>query len=455
MQNPAFQVHTQPQSTPGTALEIPAGKPKVGQGQALSTSPPPTTPATPRQCPCTLHLRSIVWVFHLATLRSQHAQDQTMPSKSWHGTLSWPGASTEGPPHKAQPQLPSAWASPHLPCPPWHRWDAHIPLVPQGAAAAALRTATSRHLWSGSSRQGRETQPHPTPLTAVKPLSKMAATHHGCPTRWPPPPPQAADGPHATGPTRLPRWGRRLPTPPWPGPAGCREAETSPRGAMLYSQGWRRKGRELRGWGGRGEGRAFAGGWPGRARLGSTSTRWRFSRRSFCRGPCDPSGIAGRAAPALPAPPPAFPPLPCPGRPPHAPHPYCPAGLPASSGWRPSGLCSVPAGREQGKLTDRGLVPHNHRGRGMLQGANIPCGVPSHFPASPGALSSEPMLCPSSELHWSWGICGYSRSHSLLPTPVQLSWLDGERHTCSGITGKELLTNRHELAVKCLAACTN
>lgn len=88
MQNPAFQVHTQPQSTPGTALEIPAGKPKVGQGQALSTSPPPTTPATPRQCPCTLHLRSIVWVFHLATLRSQHAQDQTMPSKSWHGTLS-------------------------------------------------------------------------------------------------------------------------------------------------------------------------------------------------------------------------------------------------------------------------------------------------------------------------------------------------------------------------------
>ena len=58
-----FQMCMQPQSTSATALEIPAGKPTVGRGQALGTSSPPTSPATPRQCPCAPHLHSTAWYF--------------------------------------------------------------------------------------------------------------------------------------------------------------------------------------------------------------------------------------------------------------------------------------------------------------------------------------------------------------------------------------------------------
>lgn len=86
--------------------------------------------------------------------------------------------------------------------------------------------------------------------------------------------------------------------------------------------------------------------------------------------------IAGQAAPAPPAPPPACPPLPHLGRPPHALCPRCPAGPPASSGWRLSGLCSVPAGREQGKVTDGALSP-------MAGEANVPLWGPFLIPCLP------------------------------------------------------------------------
>lgn len=121
----------------------------------------------------------------------------------------------------------SAWTVPH------HSRAAHTHLAPRIAEGAAEvpRIGEKDLLLSRAPSQ------LPSPLPKWPPAFMAAAQDGGC-TRWPAHKMAATqDGRHLTAPPTLPRG--LVP--------GHAEADTSPRGTMLYSQVCRRTGKELRG----------------------------------------------------------------------------------------------------------------------------------------------------------------------------------------------------------------